>query len=104
MPWINRLDLHVGQTIPLFKTMELEVFADFVNFGSWFSKKIFGYTEVLPGQGDNELLTTKLFGGATYTATGQLQMTGTSFATPAIPTPNNELSRWRMQFGARLRF
>ncbi len=104
MPWINRLDLHVGQKIPLFKTMELEVFADFVNFGSWFSKKIFGYTEVLPGAGDNELLTTKLFGGATYTAAGQLQMTGTSFTAPAIATPNNELSRWRMQFGARLRF
>ncbi len=104
MPWINRLDLHIGQTIPVFKTVELEVFADFVNFGSWFSKKVFGYTEVLPGQGDNELLTTKLFGAATYTATGQLQMTGTSFANPAIATPNNDLSRWRMQFGARLRF
>lgn len=104
MPWINRLDLHLGQTIPLFKTMELEVFADFVNFGSWFSKKVFGYTEVLPGAGDNELLTTKLFGAATYTATNQLQMTGATFAQPAIATPNNDLSRWRMQFGARLRF
>ncbi len=104
MPWTNRLDLHVGQIIPLHRSFELEVFADFINFGAWLSKDLFGYYEVLPGAGDNELLATKQFGAATYTAAGQLQMTGTSFATPAIATPNNDLSRWRIQFGARLRF
>jgi hypothetical protein len=104
MPWTNRLDLHIGQTIPLWKTVELEVFADFVNFGSWFSKKLFGYYEVLPGIGDNELLATRQFGSAAYDAAGQLRMTNTSFVAPASFTPNNDLSRWRMQFGARLRF
>ncbi|MBI4623484.1 MAG: TonB-dependent receptor [Verrucomicrobia bacterium] len=104
MPWVNRLDLHVAQTIPLhFRDAELEIFADFVNFGSWFSKKLFGYTETITGGGDNELLTTLNFGNATYTAAGQLQMTG-AYVAPAIATPNNELSRWRIQFGARLKF
>jgi hypothetical protein len=83
---------------------ELDASADFVNFGSWFSKKLFGYYEVLPGVGDNELLATRQFGSAAYDAAGQLRMTNTSFVAPASATPNNDLSRWRMQFGARLRF
>jgi hypothetical protein len=104
-PWINRLDLHVAQTIPLqFRTLELEVFADFINFGVWLSKRTFGYTETITGGGDNELLSVSNFGNATYNAAGQLQMTGTAFVNPAIATPNNELSRWRMQFGVRLKF
>jgi hypothetical protein len=104
MPWVNRLDLHVAQTIPVhFRNVELEIFADFVNFGSWFSKKMFGYTETITGGGDNELLATRNFGNATYTAAGQLQMTG-AYVAPVVATPNNELSRWRIQFGARLKF
>jgi hypothetical protein len=104
MPWINRLDLHVAQIIPLFKRAEFEVFADFINFGAWLSKDFFGYTETISGAGDNELFATALFGGAAYNAAKQLRMNATSFTTPASPTPNNELSRWRIQLGARLRF
>jgi hypothetical protein len=104
MPWINRLDLHVAQTIPLFKRAEFEVFADFINFGAWLNKDFFGYTETITGAGDNELFATALFGGAAYNAAGQLRMNAASFTTPASPTPNNELSRWRIQLGARLRF
>lgn len=105
MPWVNRLDLHVSQTIAIYKPVELEVFADFINFGAWLSKDFFGYYETLPGSGDNELLAIKSFGSAAYTSAAQLQMTGTSFSAPAqIISPNNDLSRWRIQFGARLRF
>ncbi|MSU65319.1 MAG: TonB-dependent receptor [Opitutus sp.] len=104
MPWINRLDLHIGQRIPLFKQAEFEVFADFVNFGAWLSKSFFGYTETITGAGDNELFATAQFGNAAYDAAGQLRMNSPTFVTPIAATPNNELSRWRMQFGARLRF
>ena len=104
-PWVNRLDLHVAQTIPLyFRTAELEVFADFINFGAWLSKRTFGYTETITGGGDNELLSVANLGNATYDAAGQLRMTGTAYVAPAVATPNNELSRWRVQFGARLKF
>lgn len=104
MPWINRLDLHVSQQIPIFKRVEFEVFADFINFGAWLSKDVFGYTETITGAGDNELFATALFGNATYNAAGELKMNSPSFTTPLSPTPNNELSRWRIQFGARLKF
>jgi hypothetical protein len=105
-PWVNRLDLHVSQKVPLhFGSAELEVFADFVNFGTWVSKKLFNYNYQLTGAGDNELFSTLNFGNASYNAaTRQLQMTGTAYAAPAEPIPNNELSRWRIQLGARLRF
>lgn len=105
MPWTNRLDLHFAQEIPLYKPAHLEIFADFVNFGAWLSKDFFGYYETLTGTGDNELLAIKAFGAASYDAnTRQLLMTGTSFPAPAMAVPNNELSRWRIQFGARLKF
>jgi hypothetical protein len=105
VPWTNRLDLHIGQTLPLgFRNAEVEVFADFVNFGAWLSKDLFGYTETITGSGDNELLAVSNFGNATYNAAGQLQMTGAAFVAPVVATPNNELSRWRIQFGARVRF
>lgn len=105
VPWTNRLDLHIAQTLPLhFRDAEVEVFADFVNFGAWLSKDLFGYTETITGQGDNELLAVSGFGNAAYNAAGQLQMTGTAYVPPVVATPNNELSRWRIQFGARLRF
>ncbi|MEO7413543.1 MAG: TonB-dependent receptor [Opitutaceae bacterium] len=105
-PWTNRLDLHFSQTIGIYKPAELEIFADFINFGAWLSKDLFGYQEIIrSGSSDNELAVVKLFGAATYDATTrQLRMSGSTFVAPAIPTPDNELSRWRIQFGARLKF
>ena len=105
-PWTNRLDLHVSQTIGIYKPAELEIFADFINFGAWLSKDLFGYYEMIrSGSSDNELAVVKNLGGAAYDATSRrLLVSGTTFATPVFPTPDNELSRWRIQFGARLRF
>jgi hypothetical protein len=105
-PWTNRLDLHVSQKIAIYKPVEIEVFADFVNFGAWLSKDIFGYQEIIrSGSSDNELAVVKNFGAATYDPTSRrLLMSGTAYVPPVAPTPDNELSRWRIQFGARLRF
>jgi hypothetical protein len=104
MPWVNRLDLHLAQEIPIYKPAYFEVFADFVNFGSWFSKRIFGYMETIQGTGDNDLFANTSFGSATYLATGQLVMTGSSFTRPVEPTPDNNQTRWRIQLGGRLKF
>ena len=104
MPWVNRLDLHLAQEIPIYKPAYFEVFADFVNFGSWFSKKTFGYMETIQGTGDNDLFANTTFGNATYLASGQLVMTGTSFTRPVEATPDNNQTRWRIQLGGRLKF
>jgi hypothetical protein len=104
MPWVNRLDLHLAQEIPIYSPAKFEVFADFVNFGSWFSKRIFGYMETIQGTGDNDLFANTTFGSATYLASGQLVMTGTSFTRPVEPTPDNNQTRWRIQLGGRLKF
>lgn len=105
-PWTNRLDLHISQTIGIYKPAELEIFADFINFGAWLSKDVFGYYEIIrSGSSDNELAVVKNLGAAAYDPTSrQLLLSGTTFTSPVFPTPDNELSRWRIQFGARLRF
>jgi outer membrane receptor protein involved in Fe transport len=106
-PWTNRLDLHVSQTIGIYKPAELEIFADFINFGAWLSKDLFGYYEMIrSGSSDNELAVVKNLGAASYDPnTRQLLLTNAAtFANPVFPTPDNELSRWRIQFGARLKF
>ncbi len=114
MPWVNRLDLHLAQEIPIYKPATFEIFADFVNFGSWFSKKTFGYMETIQGTGDNDLFATTTFGSAAYNVAGQL-LVGTagtggtvtplaSFTRPTEPTPDNNQTRWRIQLGGRLKF
>lgn len=105
-PWTNRLDLHVSQTIGIYKPVHVEVFADFINFGAWLSKDLFGYHEIIrSGSSDNELAVVKLFGTAAYDPNSRrLLMSGTTYVPPINPTPDNELSRWRIQFGARLKF
>jgi hypothetical protein len=35
---------------------------------------------------------------------GGKPVAGTAASATAVPTPNNELSRWRILFGARLKF
>ncbi|MEO6244678.1 MAG: TonB-dependent receptor, partial [Opitutaceae bacterium] len=105
-PWTNRLDLRISQKIAIYKPVEIELFADFINFGAWFSKRMFGYQEIIrSGSSDNELAVVKTFGAATYDPSSRrLLMSGSAYVPPVVPTPDNELSRWRIQFGARLRF
>jgi hypothetical protein len=102
-PWVNRLDLKISQTIPLHSRVQLEVFADFVNFGSFLSKKLFNYYEE-PILISNDVFRRLNLGGASYTAAGKIAPT---FNSP-VPNSNfvleNVQSRWRLQFGAKLKF
>ncbi len=102
-PWLNRLDLKISQTIPLHSRVQLEVFADFVNFGSLLSKKLFNYAEE-PILISNDVFRRLNLGGASSTAAGKIAPT---FNSP-VPNSNfvleNVQSRWRLQFGAKLKF
>ena len=100
-PWINQLDLRLTQKLPIYQPVEVELFVDFINFGYWLSRKMFGYTELLTSQ-NNAVFYRRLMGNATYNATGQVRPTYT--AEPANAIPDNIASRWRVQFGATLRF
>ena len=101
-PWINQLDLRITQKLPIYKPVEVELFFDFINFGYWLSRKTFGYTELLTNA-SNAVFYRRLMGNATYnTTTGQVRPT---YATePATAAIDNIASRWRMQFGAAVRF
>src|SRR5690606_21060684 len=41
-PWINRLDLRFSQRVSVYKSAEVELFLDFINFGAFLSEDIFG--------------------------------------------------------------
>lgn len=99
-PWQNRLDIRLAQRIPIYSPAELEIFVDFINFGYWLSRDTFGFVEELGN--NNGVFARRLLGSAAYTADGKIAPTYT--ATPADATINNLASRWRFQFGARLKF
>lgn len=107
LPWQNRLDLRFSQKIPLYKPAELELFADFINFGYWLSRETFGYVEELGN--NNGVYARRLAGSAAYNSTGQIKPSGITLDAggnyvPAEATVNPLASRWRIQVGARLRF
>ncbi len=100
-PWINQLDLRLTQKLPIYKPLEIEVFFDFINFGYWLSRKTFGYTELLTNT-SNAVFYRRLMGNATYDAAGRVVPTYTT--EPGNWTIDNIASRWRVQFGATVRF
>jgi hypothetical protein len=100
-PWINQLDLRFTQRLPIYKPAEVELFVDFINFGYWLSRKAFGYVELLTNT-NNAVYYRRLMGPATYNSTGQVRPTFTT--DPATATIDNIASRWRVQFGATIRF
>lgn len=107
LPWQNRLDIRLSQKIPLYKPADLEIFADFINFGYWLSRDVFGYVEELGN--NNGVYARRLAGNAAYTSTGQIRPTGITLDAagnyvPAEASINPLASRWRIQVGARLRF
>lgn len=124
-PWQNRLDLRIVQHLPVWKkSVRLELFADFLNFGSWLSKDVFNYIETLPvptNGGLTRSLGTNVTGttaapispSASYNAAGNIRIVpqGTFDSSGNIIIPSNSTiainngdSRWKLQFGARLRF
>jgi len=100
-PWINQLDLRLTQEIPIYKPVKVELFFDFLNFGYWISRHYFGYTQLLTNT-NNAVYYRRTMGAATYNASGQLRPTFAS--SPANVVIDNVASRWRMQFGATVRF
>lgn len=108
-PWQNRLDLQISQEVKVRGSAALEVFADFINFGSWLNDDIFNYVETLGNPGNSNQLV--VLGNATYAADGRIRPTITqnTDGSIVIPTasqflPNNGDSRWRIQAGVRLKF
>ena len=100
-PWINQLDLRLTQKLPIYQPVEVELFFDFINFGYWLSRKTFGYTELFTAT-NNAVFYRRQMGNASYNAQGQIVPTYT--ADPANWTIDNIASRWRVQFGATVRF
>lgn len=109
-PWQNRLDLSFHQDLPVWRTVKVEVFVDFLNFGSWLSKGLFNYVEEINGSTTNSSQL-RNFGSATYSATGLVKPTVTLNSDGSIFFPdsskiviNNTDTRWRIQGGVRLKF
>lgn len=101
-PWVNRLDLKFLQDIPVRGPVKVQLFMDFVNFGSFISKKTFGYTEIAPFLSNDVFRTRTLTNATAYGADGRIRPTFTS--NPAGFTIDNGMSRWRIQVGAKLIF
>ena len=109
-PWQNRLDLRVVQELPAYKQVKIELFADFLNFGSWLSRDLFNYVELLNTTATNSGQGRQL-GTATYTADGRVRPgitldanNAVQFASVSTIVPNNDESRWKIQGGIRLKF
>jgi hypothetical protein len=75
---------------------------DFVNFGSFISKKTFGYTEVAPFGSNDVFRTRTLTAGTSYNAAGQIKPTYTT--DPTGFNIDNLQSRWRIQVSAKISF
>lgn len=99
-PWQNRLDLRLTQQIRTWGNVNLELFADFINFGSWLSDDVFNYIETVSNPGNTGL--TRRIGNASYNGAGVIVPTAAN-VTDAISINNGE-SRWRIQVGAKLLF
>jgi Carboxypeptidase regulatory-like domain/TonB dependent receptor len=110
-PWVNKLDLHFSQIVPLhFKTSQLEVFFDWTNFGSFINRHLFNYYEEA-FRNTNDVFRRQFIGSAVYGTDGRIipQKSSATAATftafnPDAFTYDNTQSRWRIAFGARLKF
>ncbi len=101
-PWVNRLDVKFTQDIPIYGPARLQLFFDFINFGSFVSKKMFGYTELSPFLNTDVFRTRTLTGTTSYGPDGRIRPIYT--ADPAGFVIDNTQSRWRIQLGAKLSF
>lgn len=98
-PWINRLDLHLSQNVPIFKQVRMELFMDFTNFGSFLSKRLFNYVQRTTLV-ESDTFWRRSIGNATYDSSGRIQPT----LSPTGYVYDNPQSRWRVLFGAKLKF
>jgi hypothetical protein len=114
-PWVNRLDLKLSQRIPIYKPAELELFLDFINFGSFINEDLFGGYVVNANQAHfgSQMFRTNRLGPAVYDTDGRIlpqQSTLTGNGANVVAFNPDQFvfeegqSRWRIQIGARLRF
>ncbi len=101
-PWVNRLDVKIVQDIPIAGPAKLQLFFDFINFGSFLSKRMFGYTETSPFIQNDVFRTRTLTAATVYGPDGRIRPTYT--AAPTGFGIDNGMSRWRMQLGAKVSF
>lgn len=102
-PWVNKLDLKLVQDIPVRGHAKLQLFFDFVNFGSFISKKTFGYVETSPFI-QNDVFRTRTLTATTAYNAGDGKIRPTYTTTPAGFNIDNGMSRWRIQLGAKVLF
>lgn len=101
-PWMNRLDLKLQQEVPIHGPMRLSFILDFINLGSFIDKDFFGYTELAPFLSNGVYRTRTLTNGTAYGPDGRIRPTFTS--QPVGFAIDNGMSRWRIQFSAKLEF
>jgi len=101
-PWVNRLDLKFTQDLPIYGSARLQLFFDFINFGSFLSKSLFGYTELAPFTNTDVFRTRTLTGTTSYGPDGRIRPVYTVDPTGFLI--DNTQSRWRIQLGAKLSF
>jgi len=100
-PWVNRLDLRLEQVIPIYSPARLKLFFDFVNFGAFISRDLFGYVETSPLI-QNDVFRRRTFGNASYGPDGRIRPAALT-SMPGFGIDNG-MSRWRIQLGAKLEF
>jgi hypothetical protein len=120
-PFVSRLDLKFSQIIPIYTPSviegvikpELELFLDFINFGSFLSEDLFGGYFLEPNQKHfgSEMFRRNRLGQAVYGTDGRIipqksVATATTFSafSPDAFVYEEGQSRWRIQVGARLKF
>ncbi len=100
-PWQHTLDLHLEQEVPIYHGVKLTIYADCLNFANFFNKKWGAYTGIDFGTGSAGY--DRNVASATVNSSGQYVYTFTS-NTKTVPTVFTDLSRWQLQFGAKLAF
>lgn len=111
-PWQNRLDLRVKQELPAYRNLKMEIFVDFINFGSWVNEDFFNYTELISASNSVNVLGTlgsqgRFIGTGTYSspAAGATIRPGPiALGANSTLVPNNNESRWKVQTGLKLTF
>ena len=118
-PWQNRLDLRFVQELPTVRKVKLQLFADFINLGSWLSRRYFNYIEEINTSTSNGGQTRSL-GAASYNAAdGRIKPNFNNGATPVLTLDannnivfpststiqyNNGDSRWKITAGIKVIF
>lgn len=93
-PWINRIDLHFAQHIPL-RWVSAEITADILNFGNLLDDN-WGQIKRYSAFGTPQPVTlNSTTGRYTYTGTG---------AKATVQSENDLDSRWKIQLGCRISF